>query len=490
MKAATDLLKVIRAPRASADAGWALSADSLGLFVDVLKLVETATLLGAGYGCFLASGHPDAPSFWSDYGSSTLIACLLFPFVLERTHAYRADRLHDRVYLCRAAALGCVILFGGLLLLGYVTNSLNYFSRTWVLLWFLATVAALFAWRVALAVYLHTLRATGHLRERIAIVGTGPVCDMLVDYLGRQQIVPVDIVGIFDTRHARATVATHPVDGSLDDLMAVSRAGKVDKIVLALPWSAEEHLLEIVGVLKELAVDIALAPDRIGFSLMHRRVDHLGELPLVAVVDRPLSQWRYVTKLVEDKVVAGLALIMLSPVLALVALAVRLDSPGPVLFRQPRQGFDNLAFSVFKFRTMRWEARDVSGAQQTGRNDPRITRIGGFLRKTSLDELPQLLNVLRGEMSIVGPRPHPVGMRTQDRLCEDIVKAYAYRHRVRPGITGLAQIKGYRGATETPTQLQRRVQFDLFYIDHWSVWLDLKIMVLTVLTVLGRRNAF
>jgi lipopolysaccharide/colanic/teichoic acid biosynthesis glycosyltransferase len=173
-----------------------------------------------------------------------------------------------------------------------------------------------------------------------------------------------------------------------------------------------------------------------------------------------------------------------------VALAIRLDGPGPVLFRQKRHGFNNTEFEVFKFRSMRWEQRDALGTRQTSRDDNRITKFGAFLRTTSLDELPQLLNVLRGDMSIVGPRPHPIGMRTANRLCEDIVEEYAHRHRVRPGITGLAQVQGFRGATQTAAQLQRRIELDLHYIDNWSIMFDLKIILLTVLAVLRRENAF
>jgi exopolysaccharide biosynthesis polyprenyl glycosylphosphotransferase len=195
-------------------------------------------------------------------------------------------------------------------------------------------------------------------------------------------------------------------------------------------------------------------------------------------------------KLAEDKLLAGLALIALAPMLGLVALAIKLDSPGPVFFRQKRHGFNNTEFEVYKFRSMKVEQGDLTGARQTARNDSRITKLGAFLRASSIDELPQLLNVLNGDMSIVGPRPHPIGMRTANKLCDEIIEEYAHRHRVKPGITGWAQVNGLRGATETAAQLQRRVELDLYYIDNWSVLFDLKIMFLTVIAVLRRENAF
>jgi Undecaprenyl-phosphate glucose phosphotransferase len=324
----------------------------------------------------------------------------------------------------------------------------------------------------------------------VAINGAGPWGARLQEYLIRQRTHPVDIIGTFDPRLTRATSKYPPPDGTLEDLIELGKTRRIDKIIVALPWSAEQRLLDIIHMFKGLAVDIVLSPDQIGFSLMNRPVDYVGELPLMRVVDRPLSHWRYIAKLLEDKILAATALLLLSPVLAMVALAIRLDSPGPVFFRQKRHGFNNTEFEVYKFRSMKWEQRDTTGAKQASRNDSRITRLGAFLRASSIDELPQLINVLKGDMSIVGPRPHPIGMRTANRLCDEIIEEYAHRHRVKPGITGWAQVKGLRGATETAIQLQRRVEFDLHYIDNWSITLDLKIMLLTVITVLRRENAF
>jgi putative colanic acid biosynthesis UDP-glucose lipid carrier transferase len=213
----------------------------------------------------------------------------------------------------------------------------------------------------------------------------------------------------------------------------------------------------------------------------------LAGVPMLAALERPLSGWSLVVKAVEDRVIAGIALLCLSPLLALIALAIKLDSPGPVLFRQKRYGFANNEFTVFKFRTMRHRAAEEPDVPQARRNDPRITRVGGFLRRSSLDELPQLINVMLGDMSLVGPRPHAVAHNVQ---FAQVIDDYLSRHRVKPGITGWAQINGLRGETDTPEKMRARVQHDLYYIDHWSLLFDIKILALTPFRGFINRNAY
>jgi exopolysaccharide biosynthesis polyprenyl glycosylphosphotransferase len=211
---------------------------------------------------------------------------------------------------------------------------------------------------------------------------------------------------------------------------------------------------------------------------------------LLELLGRPIGEWRSVVKSCEDKLLALLIVVLLTPLIVAIAVAIKLDSRGPVLFVQKRYGYGQRVFNVFKFRTM-WAAdADPLGEQLTRRDDPRVTRVGAFLRRTSLDELPQLLNVLRGEMSIVGPRPHPLHAKAADTLYHEAVNRYALRHRVKPGITGWAQINGWRGETETLEQIQRRIECDLFYMENWSLWLDLRILAGTLSCVVRGRNAF
>jgi exopolysaccharide biosynthesis polyprenyl glycosylphosphotransferase len=212
---------------------------------------------------------------------------------------------------------------------------------------------------------------------------------------------------------------------------------------------------------------------------------------VMLLADRPIQRSDAVVKAAEDAILGRILIVLLLPVFALIALAIKLDGPGPIIFKQRRHAFNNAEFDIYKFRTMRVGA-DAAGddLQQTVRFDQRVTTVGRFLRATSLDELPQLFNVLKGEMSLVGPRPHAVNMRTEDRLGSEITDKYCHRHRVKPGMTGWSQVNGARGATTTTAQLRRRVGLDLMYIDHWSLWLDLKILVLTCREVLKRTNAY
>jgi exopolysaccharide biosynthesis polyprenyl glycosylphosphotransferase len=211
---------------------------------------------------------------------------------------------------------------------------------------------------------------------------------------------------------------------------------------------------------------------------------------VVLIEERPLKDWRAAKKSVFDIVVGSLILVIFSPLLALIALAIRLDSPGPVLFRQPRLGFNNRLFTCYKFRTMHHGMTDLLGDRQATRGDARITRLGKWLRALSIDELPQLLNVLKGDMSLVGPRPHPPSTKAEDKLFGDVVAKYAFRHRVKPGITGWAQVNGYRGATTKVEKMETRVKFDLFYIHNWSFWFDMKIVFITIFKGFVGRNAF
>jgi exopolysaccharide biosynthesis polyprenyl glycosylphosphotransferase len=239
-----------------------------------------------------------------------------------------------------------------------------------------------------------------------------------------------------------------------------------------------------------LPVDIRLAAQASALRFRPRAYSFAGAVPLIDLIDKPNSDWDVIIKWMFDKVVATLALIALSPVLAAVALAVKLDSKGPVLFRQKRHGFNNELIEVFKFRSMFVDQADADASRLVTKGDPRVTRVGRFIRKTSLDELPQLFNVLRGELSLVGPRPHALQAKAANRLYHDVVDGYFARHKVKPGITGWAQINGWRGETDTAEKIQKRVEHDLYYIDNWSVAFDLYILFRTPFSLIRGDNAY
>jgi Undecaprenyl-phosphate glucose phosphotransferase len=285
-------------------------------------------------------------------------------------------------------------------------------------------------------------------------------------------------------------VAGHPVRGTLRDLIAFAQTDRLDEIIIALPLRAAERIGEIVDAIRLLPVDIRLGLDAVAGSFPITGIGTTASVPVVKVQERPLKHWNGVIKALEDRLLGSVALIIFSPLMLIIAAVIRLDSRGPILFVQDRFGFNNRPVRVLKFRTMHVDKGDPSGARRTVRNDPRITRIGRLLRASSLDELPQLINVLRGELSLVGPRAHAVAMRAGDRLYHEAVGEYLQRHKVRPGMTGWAQVNGLRGEIAGMESARKRVAYDLHYIEHWSFWLDLKIILMTVRALCSRQNAY
>ena len=362
----------------------------------------------------------------------------------------------------------------------------------WLLIWAVMALVGIMGVRLALSVLLARWRADGRLKQLVAIYGTGDLAERLVQRLGAC-LDTVEIVGVFDDRAGRGAVGaglSEQPRGTTADLVALSRQFQIDRVIVALPHSAEKRLLEILRKLHKMPVEISLAPDMVGFNVAGKDQEAFGGLPLLDVYGRPLTYGQGFVKTVFDRLAAGIGVIVLSPVMLAVALAIRLDSKGPVLFRQNRYGFGDRVIEVYKFRTMRADIADHNGENQTEADDPRLTRIGGFLRRWSLDELPQLLNVLRGELSLVGPRPHAVSMRVRQRRNEDIVPDYALRHHVKPGITGWAQVNGYHGPVETERALHERVAYDLEYINHWSLWFDIRILLKTLIIAFGQRHSY
>jgi Undecaprenyl-phosphate glucose phosphotransferase len=362
----------------------------------------------------------------------------------------------------------------------------------WLLIWALIALGGIVVVRVALSMLLARWRAAGRLKQLVAIYGTGDLAERLVQRLAACPET-IEIVGVFDDRAGRGVVGIglcQQPHGTTEELVELSRQLEIDRIIVALPHSAEKRLLEILRKLHKMPVEISLAPDMVGFNVAVKDHDAFGAVPLLDVYGRPLTFAQVFVKAAFDRLAAGFGIVALSPVLLAVALAIKLDSRGPVLFRQNRYGFGDRVIQVFKFRTMKADGGDVNGERQTAANDPRLTRIGGFLRRWSLDELPQLLNVLRGEVSLVGPRPHAVSMHVKRRRNEDIVPDYALRHHVKPGITGWAQVNGHHGPVETERALRRRVAYDLDYINHWSLWFDIRIILKTLLVAFGQRHAY
>lgn len=372
-----------------------------------------------------------------------------------------------------------------LIVIAYFTKTSGSFSRVWAATWFTTACAGLLINRLIAVGKVEIWRAEGKLTRRLAVVGDGTRAGRLREHLAASGPHDVEIVGVFVPDPVAA-------DG-LPALAEAVRAGTVDEIVIALDGDAgTDTLTRLVRALGTLPVEVRFAPDMTELPFPVLGTSYLGTLPLLDLHHRPLSVWSRVVKRAEDLLLGMLFLTLSAPLMGMIALAIRVTSKGPVLFRQPRLGFNNNAFTLYKFRTMHADASVRDGAPdaepaQARRGDPRVTAVGGFLRRTSLDELPQLFNVIRGEMSLVGPRPHALA---HNRDYAIVVDGYLGRHRVKPGLTGWAQVCGFRGETDTLEKMRARVEHDLYYIEHWSLWFDLRILMMTFVFGFFHRNAY
>jgi len=400
-----------------------------------------------------------------------------------RTHVHQLSRL----------GLAWTLVFLVALSLAFFIKFEDTISRSWAAGWYLVGLVTLFADRLVLTSLVRRWARSGRLVRRVIIVGGGREGATLVQALEHEADSDLRICGVFDDRggdRSPEVVAGIPKLGTVDDLIEFTRRTRVDLILVSLPLTAEERVLHMVRKLWVLPVDVRLAAHMSKLRFRPRAYSYIGNVPVLDIFDKPIADWNMVMKSAFDIVAGGLIFLGMLPVMAITALAIKLDSPGPVFFRQRRLGFNNEVIEVFKFRSLHHKHTDPTASKVVTKNDPRVTRVGRFIRKTSIDELPQLLNVLRGELSLVGPRPHAVEANTANKLWEEVVDGYFARHRVKPGITGWAQINGWRGEVNTPEKLQNRVEHDLYYIENWSLLFDLYILLRTPFALLNSENAY
>jgi len=368
-------------------------------------------------------------------------------------------------------------------------------SRLWLSAFFFIGLGALLAQRLFVRALVRGWARHGRLDRRTVIVGSDNNGEQLVEALKNEFDNDIEVLGVFDDRNdsrALDTCAGSPKLGKVDDIVEFARRTRVDLVLFALPISAETRILEMLKKLWVLPVDIRLSAHTNKLRFRPRSYSYLGKVPTLDVFEAPITDWDLVMKWLFDHMVGAVILLMALPVMALVALAIKLDSPGPVLFRQKRFGFNNERIDVFKFRSLYHHQADPTAAKVVTRDDPRVTRVGRFIRKTSLDELPQLFNVVfKSNLSLVGPRPHAVQGKLQSRLFDEAVDGYFARHRVKPGITGWAQINGWRGEIDNEEKIQKRVEFDLYYIENWAVLFDVYILMRTPLALMTKNeNAY
>ena len=414
---------------------------------------------------------------------------------LARTRRYDLPEFARRSQLgwtniAIACGLGAIILHLCLaLLLPQLRGSLLLWKDP--LCWALSAVLLLCGANAGWARLLAKARANGLLQRRVVIVGDPDRTAALATRIASDAASELAVVAqVRDGGQHAAASCSHP-EPPLQHLVDRCRELQAEAVLLAVPLTQPERIADLSQALGSLAVDVGIVPE-LPSAMTACEVRQIGRNIVLGVGRRPLNDGQWLQKSIFDLIVASLLVLLLAPFLALVALLIRLDSPGPILFRQPRLGFNNNVFLVLKFRTMTHaeDAASLNGSAQARLNDPRVTRVGKWLRKLSLDELPQLVNVLRGEMSLVGPRPHPLRTSVDGRLFQEVVRDYAARHRVLPGITGWAQVNGWRGETVRLEQIERRVEHDLFYIENWSLALDIRILLLTVAREIVSKHAF
>ena len=406
---------------------------------------------------------------------------------------YTTTAFRTQVHQLGRLLIAWTMVFLIALALAFFIKFEDTISRSWAAGWYLIRLAALFADRLVLTSLVRRWARSGRLVRRVIIVGGGREGETLVRALEHEADSDLRICGVFDDRggdRSPEVVAGIPKLGTVDDLVEFTRRTRVDLILVSLPLTAEERVLHMVRKLWVLPVDVRLAAHMSKLRFRPRAYSYIGNVPVLDIFDKPIADWNMVMKSAFDRIAGGLILLGMLPVMAAVALAIKLDSRGPVLFRQRRLGFNNEEIEVYKFRSLRHEYADPTASKVVTKNDPRVTRVGRFIRKTSLDELPQLINGLRGELSLVGPRPHAVEANTANKLWEEVVDGYFARHRVKPGITGWAQINGWRGEVNTPEKLQHRVEHDLYYIENWSLLFDLYILLRTPFALLRTENAY
>ncbi len=422
----------------------------------------------------------------------SLSASLLLSQVLKQTKVYDTPSHLFRISVLLQLSRALLFTFVAVIAVAFLMEARDY-TRDWVLVWMASAAVGIAGFRLAVIIAARSALENGRLQQKIAVYGGDEKGATVLNHLLSMSDARYRVVGFYDDRSARVPDQIKGIHylGGMEELTEAVQRGKVDEVILALPLAPVDRVDELINRLASYDVTVYFSPDPVLWQFFDRPFETIGGAPMLLALDSPIHGWGAVAKFIEDRLIAAVLLVLASPLLALAALAVRLDSGGPVFFRQPRRGWNGALFDIYKFRTMRTDMADFAGARQATRDDPRVTRVGRILRRTSIDELPQLFNVLNGDMSLVGPRPHALGTRAEGKPFEEAVAHYMRRYRVKPGITGWAQVNGWRGETDTNQKLHARVRYDIEYIENWSFWLDIYILVITPFTLIFRsKNAY
>ena len=416
-----------------------------------------------------------------------VVTFFISTYVYEQTAIYRNWRRGRLLAYIRDTLVGWSIVVVILVLIGYAANFYPFYSERVILLWFIVAPLALISSHLIMRMIFAGMRTEEKTRSAV-IIGANDTSKKLIDHINEFPFLFINLRGFFDERN----------DSRIDDDVFGPRLGdlthvvqyilkhNIDIVFISLPMSSQPRIKKLIDELPDTTTSVYFLPDIYIFDLMQAHVDKVGDVPVVSMVESPFTGLDGAVKNIFDFVVALLILIILLPVMLCITLAVKITSPGPVIFKQRRYGLNGEEIIVYKFRSMT-VSEDGAEVKQAKKNDQRVTKVGAFLRRTSLDELPQFINVLQGRMSIVGPRPHAVA---HNEFYRKLIRGYMLRHKAKPGITGWAQVNGFRGETEVLEKMQGRVELDLYYLQNWSVMLDLYIIARTVWVVLRKDNAY
>ncbi len=463
-----------------------LASKYTAMFGWGLRLADLGVVVVAGVLAYwLRFGHQELAL---DYQRAIVRGAMFALLVFSATPLYRSWRGRSLASELGHMVAVYALLFAVLALYAVALKFSGEISRLWRGLWFLGSLAGGIGVRVVIRGAARWTRSRGMDLRSAVVVGGGRDAQRIIQTLQQRAWAGIRVLGCFrpDAGHGCGSNGV-PCMGDLDALADYVERENVNQVWIALPMSAQDQINRIIESLTHSTVDIKFVPDLFGLQLLNHSVEQIAGLPVINLRASPFDGEQRLVKALEDRIGALLIVLLISPLLALIALGVRLSAPGPILFRQKRHGLDGRVIEVWKFRSMRVHAEEDGKVTQATRHDSRITPFGRFLRRTSLDELPQFFNVLQGTMSIVGPRPHAIAHNHQYKA---IVQNYMQRHRVKPGITGWAQVNGLRGETDSVEKMKARVEYDLYYLQNWSLWLDLRIIAMTVATGMFNRNAY
>jgi putative colanic acid biosynthesis UDP-glucose lipid carrier transferase len=459
-----------------------MTVNDIPLISFFQRVLDPLIVMGMLYLATLAFGQP-----FSGYCLVLMVlAFFIFSAVYQYIDPYRPWRSGRMLAYARDTVFGWCLTLAVLYFLGSASGMKYYYDDRVLLAWAIATPLLILASHIAVRMATGR-RDAAHSVRSIVVAGANDVGMKFAEVCDRHPNLFMQVQGFFDdrdaTRHPGAL--THPMLGRMADIPAYVRRHNIKMIFISQPVSAQPRIRGLIDALQDTTASIYFLPDVYVFDLMQARFDTVGGMPVIAISETPFMGFNSVIKRGVDVVVSVTALLLLAPLMGLIAIAVKLDSPGPILFRQRRYGLYGEAITIYKFRSMS-VTDDGPHIVQARKRDARVTRIGSFLRRTSLDELPQFINALQGRMSVVGPRPHAVA---HNELYRKLIKGYMLRHKVKPGITGWAQVNGLRGETATLDKMEARIQYDLDYLRNWSLWLDVWIMLKTVKVVFSRENA-